>query len=235
MPDKEDETTMIVLNTLIFFVGAASMAVGVVLKNNTNYALGLLYKIKDLPPDFDNLTAAGHILVAAGAVLIFIGILGCCSTYCRNECVLMTFSLILLVGIVAAVTVAVYILYYLFEVEKMLDTNRVQLPKNIKDSYGLKDDVTNAWNETMYMFKCCGYNNYTDFTGSAFVSRTSQYPQFCCFTESVQCDLARAKSEHVGGCFAAVMYSVQILVIIIVLLASCAFSFQVVTMIEALI
>ncbi|XP_060715848.1 tetraspanin-1-like [Tachysurus vachellii] len=211
------------------------MAVGFVVEINKKYAVGVLDKIKDLPPEIVNLTYAGYILFAAGALIIFIGILGCCSTYCRNKCVLMTFSLILLIVIVAEITVLVLILFYEPKVAKMLDTIREKVAKNIKDSYGLNNDVTNAWDETMYMFQCCGYNNYTDFTGSAFVSMISQYPQFCCFTKSVQCDLAGAKSEHVDGCFVAVVNFVKHNSIIIVVLASCAFAFQVGAMILAFI
>lgn len=68
------------------------MAVGIVVENNKKYAVGVLDKVKDLPPELGNLTYAGYILVAAGAILIFIGILGCCGTYCRNKCVLMIVS-----------------------------------------------------------------------------------------------------------------------------------------------
>ncbi|GAA6091385.1 tetraspanin-1-like [Tachysurus ichikawai] len=224
---------MIVFNTMILCAGAAAMAVGIVVENNKKYAVGVLDKVKDLPPELGNLTYAGYILVAAGAILIFIGILGCCGTYCRNKCVLMIFSLILLVVIVAEITAAVLILFYEPKVAKMLDTIREKVAKNIKDIYGRSDIVTDAWDETMFQFKCCGYNNYTDFTGSAFVSHISQYPQFCCFTKSVQCDLARAKSEHVDGCFAAVVKLVKRYSTLIVILASFATTFQVGAMILA--
>ncbi|XP_027034767.1 tetraspanin-1-like [Tachysurus fulvidraco] len=226
---------LFVFNTLIFFVGATFMAIGVEVENNKKYAVGLLDKMKDLPPELGNLTYTGYILVAVGALLIFIGILGCCGTYCGNKCVLMSFSLILLVVIVAEITVVVHILFYKPKVVKMLDTIREKVAKNIKDIYGRSDIATEAWDETMFMFKCCGYNNYTDFTGSAFVSLTSQYPQFCCFTEAVQCDHARAKSEHVHGCFAAVVNLVKLKFTIIVVLASCATAFQVGAMIVVFI
>ncbi|XP_047659069.1 tetraspanin-1-like isoform X2 [Tachysurus fulvidraco] len=179
------------------------MAVGILIENNTNHALGLLDKIKDLPPKLANLTGAGYMLVAAGAVVIFIAILACYCTYSGNTN--MNFYLIM------AIMITIIFLFLLIRLQwwNRLHTNKGKVAKIIKDMYGRNDNVTNAWDETMNLFKCCGYNNYTDFTGSAFVSLTSQYPQFCCFTEAVQCDHARAKSEHVDGCIAALVTLVK--------------------------
>ncbi|MCI4393901.1 hypothetical protein PGIGA_G00162520 [Pangasianodon gigas] len=86
--------------------------------------------------------------------------------------------------------------------------------------------------------KCCGYNNYTDFTGSLFVNHTSEYPQFCCSTSALpskKCDFGNAASAHVEGCFNVVVKLVKKNSALLGGVAICVAAIEVAAMIVALI
>lgn len=42
--------------------------------------------------------------------------------------------------------------------------------------------------------RCCGYNDYNDFTGSPFYDRTNTYPPVCCGDDVNTCDAKSAVS-----------------------------------------
>ncbi|KAG7315978.1 hypothetical protein KOW79_020844 [Hemibagrus wyckioides] len=200
---------MVLFNIAIFFAGAASVVIGVLVVINKKNVFGTLDNIKDLPPQLSHLANAGYLLVAVGAVITFMGFLGCCGACCENKCMLMTFFIIIFIVFVVEVIAAVLILFYEPKAEELLNEIRKKVAENIQKNYGDNDIITNTWNETMALLKCCGYNNYTDFTGSPYVNHTSQYPQFCCSTGSGKCDLGKAESQKVNGCFDVVVERVK--------------------------
>ncbi|XP_062965053.1 tetraspanin-16 isoform X2 [Cynocephalus volans] len=92
----------------------------------------------------------------------------------------------------------------LFVQEVALEHNLVTLRKNYR-GYNEPDDYSTQWNVVMENLKCCGVNNYTDFSGSSFEMTTGHsYPRGCCKSiGTAACD-GRNVSTHViyqEGCF----------------------------------
>ncbi|XP_060755540.1 tetraspanin-1-like [Neoarius graeffei] len=226
---------MVLFNSVIFTAGVATVAIGVLVEINRKFIFGVLEHIKDVPTELAHLANTGYLLIAVGVILAFMGFLGCCGACCKNKCMLMTFFIIILIVFIAEVAAAVLILLYQPTAEKLLDKLREEVAKNIKEDYGQNDIVTNAWNETMSLLKCCGYTNYTDFTGSPFVKRTSQYPQFCCSPRTESCDGDKATSAHVVGCFDAVVKLVKSNSTLLAGVAVCVAAIEVAAMIVSLI
>lgn len=230
---------MVVFNSAIFLAGAATVVIGVLVEMKKNNILKVLDIIKDNSPELAHLSNAGYLLIGVGAILTFMGFLGCCGACCDNKCMLMTFFIIILILFVVEVVAAVYILLYQSKVEEVLDKVREKVGEKIKENYDKNSDFTAAWNETMSLMKCCGFSNYTDFTGSVFVNRTSLYPQDCCSTEpsdkAIQCDGKAAASKSVHGCLDALVKLVKSQSSLLGAVAICIAALEVAAMIVSLI
>ncbi|XP_053471836.1 tetraspanin-1 [Ictalurus furcatus] len=226
---------MVVFNCAIFLAGAAIVVIGVLVEMKRNHILRVVEHVKDISPELAHLSNAGYLLIAVGAVLTFMGFLGCCGACCDNKCMLMTFFVIILILFVVEVVSAVYILLYQSKVGEVLGKVSEKFAKEIKEQYDTNEVFTKTWNETMTLLKCCGFSNYTDFTGSAFVNRTSLYPEFCCSPASVQCVEGTAASQHVPGCLDAVVKLVKSNSALLGAVAICVAAIEVAAMIVSLI
>uniref|UniRef100_A0A2I3HNE2 Tetraspanin 16 n=1 Tax=Nomascus leucogenys TaxID=61853 RepID=A0A2I3HNE2_NOMLE len=85
-----------------------------------------------------------------------------------------------------------------------LEHTFVTLRKNYR-GYNEPDDYSTQWNLVMEKLKCCGVNNYTDFSGSSFEMTTGHtYPRGCCKSiGTVACDGRNVSTNviHQKGCF----------------------------------
>nr|XP_011725085.1 tetraspanin-16 [Macaca nemestrina] len=86
----------------------------------------------------------------------------------------------------------------------VLEHTIVTLRKNYR-GYNEPDDYSTQWNLVMEKLKCCGVNNYTDFSGSSFEMTTGHtYPRGCCKSiGTVTCDGRNVSTNviHQKGCF----------------------------------
>ncbi|KAL6481731.1 hypothetical protein MHYP_G00098110 [Metynnis hypsauchen] len=196
---------MCVFNGVIFLAGGAAVLVGILVEMNSKYLRTVLNQIKDSPPALTQVGNVGYLLIAVGAVLAIIGFLGCCGALCESKCMLLTFFVIILIVLLAEVAAAVIILLFQSTAQKLSDDIRKKATQSIKSSYGKIEAFTTAWNETMNLMKCCGYNNYNDFTESEFVKNNSQYPSNCCHGKPAKCTSTEAKTANVTGCFDALV------------------------------
>ncbi|KAM9454708.1 tetraspanin-1-like [Clarias gariepinus] len=133
------------------------------------------------------------------------GFLGCCGACCENKCMLMIYFIVIFSAFVAEVVVGVLFLLHQSKAEILLDNLRTKVSQDIMENYGENNIMTKAWNETMSLMKCCGYNNYTDFIDSPQVKNTLLYPPSCCSETNDECDLGKAESELLTGCFDTLM------------------------------
>ncbi|XP_027012269.1 tetraspanin 34 isoform X1 [Tachysurus fulvidraco] len=196
---------MFVFNGVIFLAGAAILGVGIWVTVDSSSMLGVLDHIKDAPPQLAQLANVGYLLIAVGSILALMGFLGCCGAITENKCMLLTFFIIVLLIFIAEVAGAIVVLVFKPLAKDILDNLSQQFVEAIKKDYGNNEDFTSVLNSTMTQLKCCGYNNYTDFTGSPFVSSTKLYPEVCCSEGTLKCDLNNAEKKEVEGCFNALL------------------------------
>uniref|UniRef100_A0A673K2U6 Tetraspanin n=1 Tax=Sinocyclocheilus rhinocerous TaxID=307959 RepID=A0A673K2U6_9TELE len=181
---------MFVFNGVIFLAGAAILAVGIWVAVDRVSLLGFLEHIEDAPPELAQLANIGYLLIGVGAFLTLVGFLGCCGAVKESKCMLLSFFTVVL--IIFLVEVAAGVVLFVFE-----PLVRSDAPYQNKSTY------THNKNG----LKCCGYNNYTDFMDSPFVSTTSSYPVTCCTSSSGPCNEFAAKS--VVGCFQALVNLIE--------------------------
>ncbi|XP_062035475.1 tetraspanin-16 isoform X2 [Lepus europaeus] len=96
----------------------------------------------------------------------------------------------------------------LFVQDVTLEHTLVTLRKNYR-GYNEPDDYSTQWNLVMEKLKCCGVNNYTDFSGSNFAKTTGHsYPRDCCKSMgTAACDGRNTSTAviHQGGCFSKLL------------------------------
>ncbi|XP_062388012.1 tetraspanin-1-like [Sardina pilchardus] len=189
---------MFAFNGIIFLAGATILGVGIWVKVDSNSLFSLLDKIPGAPEELNQVLNVGYLLIAVGAVLLLLGFLGCCGAIKESKCMLLLFFIIVLLVFIAEVAGAVVILVFKPLAENLIRDLGIKTAENIEKDYGENPDVTALWNSTMDTLKCCGFNNYTDFTGSPFVTETKEYPSQCC--TSSPCPVVMAQTSAVSGC-----------------------------------
>lgn len=198
---------MFLFNLLIFLCGAALLAVGIWVSVDGPSFLKVFGPLSSSAMQFVNV---GYFLIAAGAVLFVLGFLGCYGAYSENKCALMTFFFILLLIFIAEIAAAVVALVYTTMAEQLLELLVVPA---IKKDYGYQPEFTQVWNTTMDTFKCCGFNNYTDFNGSRFLEKNQVFPPYCCLNANgiteEPCTEKVAETMNVQGCFKQLLHDVR--------------------------
>ncbi|KAG7315897.1 hypothetical protein KOW79_020763 [Hemibagrus wyckioides] len=201
---------MFVFNGVIFLAGAAILGVGIWVTVDSSSMLGVLAHIEDAPPELAQLANVGYLLIAVGSILAVMGFLGCCGAITENKCMLLTFFIIVLLIFIAEVAGAIVVLVFKPLAADILDNLNEKFVAAIQKEYGQNKDFSSVLNSTMTQLKCCGYNNYTDFTGSPFVTSNKLYPEVCCSEDTPKCDLAAAQqSKDVDGCFKALVELIE--------------------------
>ncbi|XP_049576247.1 tetraspanin 34a [Syngnathus scovelli] len=177
---------MFIFNGAIFVAGAAILGVGIWVKVDSNSFMGVVDGVEELPPEISQLSNVGYVLIGVGSVLAIIGFLGCCGAVKESRCMLLTFFSIVLIIFLIEVAVVVVVLVFKDLAEDLFDSLETEIHKSLATKYGEDETLTSLWNSTMAAFQCCGYKNYTDFTGSPFQEMNGNfYPSQCCNGTSI--------------------------------------------------
>ncbi|XP_060710935.1 tetraspanin-1-like [Hemiscyllium ocellatum] len=173
---------MFCCNCIVFLGGSAILGVGVWVKVDGGSFLDILAK---LAPQLKQLVNVGYLCIAIGAFLVLIGFLGCYGAVKENKCMLMIFFIIVLLIFIAQIAGAVVILAFSGLADIFITYIRIWAVKSIKDEYGDSSDITTLWDTVMNEFKCCGFNDFDDFTNSPFYNNSlNKYPKHCCKSQS---------------------------------------------------
>ncbi|MCJ8739389.1 hypothetical protein PDJAM_G00046610 [Pangasius djambal] len=197
------KTMMFFFNGIIFLAGAGILAVGIWVKVDNNSIMTILQGLSGAPPELKQVLNVGYLLIAVGSVLLLLGFLGCCGAVRESRCMLLMFFVIVLIVFIAEVAGAIVIVVFKGLIQSLISQVGVAVVDSIRKDYGANPDVTGLWNTTMDLLKCCGFNNYSDFTGSPFVQTTNLYPYQCCQLQP--CKYSNATVANVNGCFPALI------------------------------
>lgn len=147
---------------------------------------------------------AVFVLMAAGALMILVGMLGCCGGLQESPCLLGTFFVFLLVIFAAELTGGIWAWMYRDEVNKIIE---VQVTKMVKDEYGASRSVEKTIDAVQYDLQCCGAMQPNDWAHSRLNSNDKHaievgissksdgfytLPATCCTSKDPEiCDLHR--------------------------------------------
>ncbi|KAM8805802.1 tetraspanin-1 [Eudromia elegans] len=185
---------MILFNLAIFLGGGALLGVGIwVVVDGESF-----FKVFGaISTNVLQVVNVSYFLIVIGAILLILGFLGCCGAQKESKCLLMLFFTVVLIIFIAEVAAAVVALVYTGLAETLLTATVTPL---LKDKFGKEPSLTQIWNVTMNELHCCGLNNYTDLTGSPWLSKYHSYPAPCCAGKE-PCNESLADTSAVPGCF----------------------------------
>ncbi|KAM7230764.1 hypothetical protein CapIbe_018254 [Capra ibex] len=151
------------------------------------------------------------VIIAVGALLFIIGLIGCCATIRESRCGLATFVIILLLVFVTEVVVVVLGYVYRAKVENEVDRS---IQKVYKTYNGTNPDAASrAIDYVQRQLHCCGIHNYSDWENTDWFKETKNQsvPLSCCRETASSCNgsLAHPADLYAEGCEALVVKKLQ--------------------------
>ncbi|XP_072595275.1 tetraspanin-3 isoform X1 [Vulpes vulpes] len=151
------------------------------------------------------------VIIAVGALLFIIGLIGCCATIRESRCGLATFVIILLLVFVTEVVVVVLGYVYRAKVENEVDRS---IQKVYKTYNGTNPDAASrAIDYVQRQLHCCGIHNYSDWENTDWFKETKNQsvPLSCCRETASSCNgsLAHPSNLYAEGCEALVVKKLQ--------------------------
>ncbi|XP_057579500.1 tetraspanin-3 isoform X2 [Hippopotamus amphibius kiboko] len=128
------------------------------------------------------------VIIAVGALLFIIGLIGCCATIRESRCGLATFVIILLLVFVTEVVVVVLGYVYRAKVENEVDRS---IQKVYKTYNGTSPDAASrAIDYVQRQLHCCGIHNYSDWENTDWFKETKNQsvPLSCCQETASSCN-----------------------------------------------
>ncbi|XDV28714.1 hypothetical protein PO909_031931, partial [Leuciscus waleckii] len=147
------------------------------------------------------------VIIAVGALLFIIGLIGCCATIRESRCGLATFVIILMLVFVTEVVVVVLGYIYRAKVE---DEVNHSIQKVYNEYNGTNMDApSRAIDYVQRQLHCCGITNYLDWKNTSWFkeSRNNSVPLSCCKPNVSNCtgSLSRPGDLYPEGCEALVV------------------------------
>ncbi|XP_071353889.1 CD151 antigen isoform X2 [Trachinotus anak] len=172
---------LFLFNILFWLAGGTVLAVGVwTLADKSDY-------ISLLSSSF--YSASAYILIAAGAIVIVTGIIGCCATLKEMKSLLIVYLVLLLCIFLLEIIAGVLAFVTYQELDEELRQN-LKVTMQQKYQQPGEESITQAVDKLQQEFKCCGSNSSSDWRDSTWIhaADTEQLvPDSCCKTPSDLC------------------------------------------------
>jgi len=164
-----------------------------------------------------------YVLIAAGVLVLLVGVVGCCGVLKENRCALLTFCFLLLGIFLLEACSGIMAYMYSDQIQTELTQN---LNRTFADRYGIDDTITKATTQLHREFHCCGAINYQDWTKSKWYQTVNKppavrepgapppeltlVPQFCCKSETSGCGRRDHPSNiYTEGCIEALTEEIR--------------------------
>lgn len=176
-------------------------------------------------------------IIAVGALLFIIGLIGCCATIRESRCGLAIFVIILLLVFITEVMVVV--LGYIFRAKVEKEVNR-SIRKVYNEYNGTHPDAgSRAIDYVQRQLRCCGIRNYSDWENTDWFKETknNSVPLSCCKAALSNCtgSLTHPKDLYSEGCEALVVKRLQEIMMYVIWAALAFAAFQLLGMLCACI
>ncbi|XP_031627242.1 CD63 antigen-like [Contarinia nasturtii] len=156
--------SVFLFNLLFALTGIAILTVGAVIFSAFNHYENFLG---------EDLWSAPVILMIIGGIVFIIAFLGCCGAIKESSCMVLTFSLLLIVIILFEIGIGTFGYVRQDDLNNALDKGFNQTLNNYQANQ-------KEWDLVQTELKCCGVNSPDDFTPK--VLNGSAFPRSCCLT-----------------------------------------------------
>jgi CD63 antigen len=155
---------LFVFNLLFFVSGVVMLAIGAVIYVVYAHYYNFVY---------DSFQSAPLILIIVGVIIFLVAFFGCCGACKENHCMIITFSVLLLVIFTLEVGTGIAGYIRRNEVETMLEN---KLNSTMFDYYN-NEKIKETWDIAQHEAKCCGMNGPDDWRR---VIHNDTLPHTCC-------------------------------------------------------
>lgn len=134
-------------------------------------------------------SASAYLLIAAGAIIILTGLIGCCAILKEIKSLLIVYLILLFSIFLLEIIAGVLAFIKYQELDEELQHNLKQSMQQKYQQPG-QDSVTQAVDRLQQEFKCCGSNSSSDWSDSAWIQDNSNelvVPDSCCKTPGELC------------------------------------------------
>ncbi|KAM7114122.1 CD63 antigen [Molossus nigricans] len=136
------------------------------------------------------------VIIAVGAFLFLVAIVGCCGACKENYCLMITFVIFL--SLIVLVEVAAAIAAYVFRDKVMSEFNK-DFRQQMKN-YPKQNQTAFILDKMQKNFRCCGAANYTDWETMS-IEPKGRVPDSCCVNVTQGCGINfNVKEIHTEGC-----------------------------------
>jgi len=160
-------------------------------------AAGAYVKIK-LDDYFDffgnDYTGPGILLIVVGVIIFLIAFLGCCGAIKENYCMIVTFTILLIVIFLLQLGGGIAGVVMRDNVDKEVN----DILKDAMKNYNTSGGVRKTWDKMQDEFSCCGVDSYKDWQTDA---KLSTPPASCCkVAGSQKCTFTSTADLQTEGC-----------------------------------
>uniref|UniRef100_I3M1F5 Tetraspanin 16 n=1 Tax=Ictidomys tridecemlineatus TaxID=43179 RepID=I3M1F5_ICTTR len=176
-PYSSLKKTLSLLNGFVTVSGIILIGLGLSVK----YGEATLTRVLGLSSAY--LFHFGYLCLVIGCITVLLGLAGWYGATKESRSTLFFCFLLMIIILILEITAAAVVLALFRMVREVaLEHTFMTLRKNYR-GYNEPDDYSEQWNLVMEKLKCCGVNNYTDFSGSSFEMSTGHtYPRGCCIS-----------------------------------------------------
>lgn len=186
-----------VFNLVFWAAGIAVMAVGIFARVSASNYSALMEE--------GGFKTAANILIAAGALVMIIGAIGCCGAMKEKKWLLLLYAF--LVMMIFILEIASGIMAY-SQRDKVIGKIENTVNKTITLDYGEKDKgkLTEAVDNVQQELKCCGVTSPQDWQKSNWYRSTGKHkneevPESCCKTKGPKCsEKGKTDAIYQEGC-----------------------------------
>jgi CD63 antigen len=129
--------------------------------------------------------SAPVLLVVVGCIIFFVTFFGCCGAIKENHCMTVTFSVFLSLIFLLELGAGIGAYMMRGDVRGVVETN---MEKGLLN-YGKQGfrGVTETWNVVQHEMKCCGAQEYRDWSNTTFAIDGASVPDSCCLSDIEGC------------------------------------------------
>lgn len=153
------------------------------------------------------------LLIVIGSFIFFIAFLGCCGAYKENYCMILSFSILLVLIFILELAAGISGYVLKGDTQSLL---RNSLNHTMKEYGDVKyADITASWDAVQIKFQCCGIDTPDDWKNITIVNQTAAglLPLSCCDREvgavGIQNCTSESKTLHKTGCLQAFGYFIS--------------------------